>query len=128
MSGLTLRLLPGRYAVCRLEKGSAPPVWAMQGDFWSITRTADELSAVCAEAQAPEDVCRECGFRIFKIEGPLDFSLTGILAGLAAALAHAKIPIFALSTFDTDYILVKDAFAEEAVRALHAESHTVLKD
>ena len=125
-----LTLLPDRLAVCRLEPEAPVPGWALSGAFSSVTRTPGELSVVCSEADLPArqsprpaaaaaaDLRVERGFRAFRVEGPLDFALAGVLAGLLAPLARAGIPVFALSTFDTDYLLVRGAQAEEAARAL----------
>lgn len=111
MSGLkTLKLsiLEHTYAVCRLSPDSQLPEWIDKNDFWSVTKTNDELSIVCRQKNIPADTKAERGWSIIKVEGPLDFGLTGILASIANPLAKAKISIFAVSTFDTDYILVKD--------------------
>ncbi len=115
---LQLSILPGRLAVCRLEKSSPLPAWAISADFFSLTRTADELSIVCPEALVPAEVQAEKGWRGLKVEGPLDFALTGILARLSGALAGAGISLFAIATYDTDYILVKETSLENAVEAL----------
>jgi uncharacterized protein len=120
-----LDLLPGRLAVCRLAAGEAAPAWAAGGVFSSITRTARELSVVCAEGLVPVDTKCETGWRIFQVEGPLDFSLTGILAGIAGPLADAGVSIFAISTFDTDYVMVKEENVARAVDALRAAGHSV---
>jgi len=122
-----LRLLPGTYAVCRLEKDAPVPDWGTRGLFSSITRTAEELSVVCPDAQVPGRVKREGGWRGLKVEGPLDFSLTGILASLTAPLAGKGISVFALSTYDTDYLLVKEEKMEEAIQALREEGYAVKK-
>jgi hypothetical protein len=110
----TLSVLPGTMAVCRLGSGAKIPDWAQAGDFFSITRTNDELSIVCAEAAVPDTVKSDRGWRCLKVEGPLDLSLTGVLASLLTPFAEAGIGIFAVSTFDTDYLLVK---AENMARA-----------
>jgi hypothetical protein len=120
-----LRLLSGRYAICRLAADAAIPDWATGGDFSSVTRTSDELSVVCAEAEAPEDVKCERGWRILQVAGPLEFSLTGVLAAIAAPLASAEVSIFAISTFDTDYVLVKEENLAKAAEALRAAGHRV---
>jgi hypothetical protein len=118
-----LQLLPGRYAVCRLAADAEiPPIG---GTFFSITRTADELSVVCEESATPQDVKCELGWRALKVAGPLDFSLTGVLAAIAAPLAAANVSIFAISTFDTDYVLVKDDLLERALEALRQAGHRV---
>ena len=115
---LTLSILPKKLAICRLEKNSTIPFWATDSTFFSITRTEDELSIVCPENKVPPGVISEKNWRAFKVMGPLDFSLTGILASLANALDEAKISIIALSTFDTDYILVQNKNFEKAVKVL----------
>lgn len=86
---LSLSLLEGRYAVCRLEAGAAVPAGLLQAGvgFLSITRTTDELSIVCPEALAPEGAKAQQAWRAFKVQGPLDFSLTGVIATLTAPLA-----------------------------------------
>jgi hypothetical protein len=122
---LTLSLLADTFAVCRLDPRVEIPDWALAGDFVSITRTADELSIVCAERQIPEGMHREGGWQALKVEGPLDFSLTGILASLTAPLAQGTIAVFAISTYDTDYLLVKQADLEQAVRVLSLHGHQV---
>ena len=115
---LTLSILPKKLAICRLEKNSTIPTWVTGNTFFSITKTDDELSIICPENKVPHGVISEKNWRAFKVMGPLDFSLTGILASLANALAEAKISIISLSTFDTDYILVKNNDLEKAVKVL----------
>lgn len=115
---LTLELLKENYCVCRLEAQEAIPEWCEQGDFYSITKTKDELSIVCSQQYVPENIQAERDWRIFKILGPLDFALIGILSKISLLMAECKISIFALSTYDTDYILVKNDKVDEAVRAL----------
>jgi hypothetical protein len=86
----------------------------------------DELSVVCQEELVPANIRAENGWRGLKVEGPLDFALTGILAGLASALAQAGVSLFAISTFDTDYILVKEKDLAKAIRALEQAGHRVV--
>lgn len=122
---LKLKLLPGRFAVCRLEAGASLPPWAHGEGFSSVTQTAAELSIVCREERVPAAGVRcETGWRVFEVEGPLPFEATGVLASIAAPLAAAEIPIFAISTFDTDYLLVKEADRSRAAGALTACGHT----
>lgn len=90
-----------------------------------MTRTIDELSVVCTETSVPPDVLSERGWRALKVQGPLDFSLTGVLAALTAPLAAAAIPIFALSTYQTDYVLVHGRDLTRASEALTEAGHTV---
>lgn len=120
---LTLSLLPETLAVARLPAGALLPGWVDWSDpFVTVSRTRDELSVVCPEARVPGDVRAERGWRGFKVEGPLDFALTGILARLAAPLAEAGISIFAVSTYDTDYLLVRAADLEAATAVLRRQN------
>ena len=125
MQSSNLMLLPERFAVCRVAAGNPIPQWASAGDFVSITRTADEISIVCAERTVPADIRHEPGWRAFQVEGPLPFEATGILAAIAVPLAAAKISIFAISTFDTDYVLVKEIHAARAAAVLAAAGHRI---
>ncbi len=122
---LTLSILPDTYAICRLSKNAAVPAWAFSGEFFSITRTTEELSIVCKQADISKATKCEKDWRCLKVEGTLDFSLTGILVSLAAPLADARISIFAVSTFDTDYLLVKENHLENAVKVLSADGHLI---
>ena len=119
MSGVfRLSLLDGRFAVARLA-GSAPmPAAPPTAALWSVTRTADELSLVCDEALVPAGARVESGWRVFALQGPIPFDQTGVIAGLTAPLAAAGIPVFVLSTFDTDYLLVRDGHVDRAREAL----------
>ena len=123
---LALVLLPDRLAVCRLSPADAVPDWyADAGPLAAVTRTDDELSVVCAQEAVPDGVQAERGWRVLKLEGPFAFTLTGVLAAVLVPLADAGVPIFALSTFDTDYVLVPGARADDAVAALRAAGHDV---
>lgn len=123
---LTLTLLPGRVAVCRLDADAAVPAWWDRGTPASVTRTADELSIVCDEAAPPDGPRIERGWRAFKFEGPFPFEASGILASVAAPLAAAGVGIFAFSTFDTDYVMVKERQLDAAVRCLRAARHELI--
>lgn len=114
---LSLRTLPERLAICALPADANVPAWAMAGRFCSVTRTPDELSIVCPVENVPAHVASAGPWACMQVEGVLDFSLTGILAGLASSLAAAGISLFAISTFRTDYILVR---AEDLARAQEA--------
>jgi hypothetical protein len=125
-AGLELRVLPGALAVARLDPGAPAPAWASApAALRSVVRTETELSVVCADGAVPPGVRAERGFRALAVAGPLDFGLTGVLAALAVPLAEAGVPIFAVSTYDTDFALVPAARLHDAVGALRAAGHHV---
>jgi hypothetical protein len=118
-----LSVVPGRLAVCRLEPDAPIPAWLFHAEaqFFSLTRTPAETSVVCFEDDLPPSVTRaERGWRALEIEGPIPFAETGVLAGVVAPLAESKLSVFALSTFDTDYVLVREADLPRAIEALRA--------
>ena len=123
---LTMKLLKEKYGVCRLDKAELIPQWTTVSDFFSVTKTSDELSIICNENNIPSGIKCEKNWRVLKIEGPLDFSLIGILAAITAILAQKSISIFAVSTYDTDYILVKDKNIDNAIAALINENYEVI--
>jgi hypothetical protein len=125
MNSLSLCVLSEHLAVCRLPPDAPLPKAPSKAGFWSATRTADELTVVLPEETVSVSWKAETGWRCFKVLGPLDFSLTGILAALATTLAEAGVPIFAVSTYDTDYILVKEENLDKAKQALIASGHSV---
>lgn len=104
---LTLQIFEPELAICRLPPTSPIPEWIGDKDFVSVTRTPDELSIVCNEVQVPGDVKAERSWRMLGIKGPLDFSMTGVLASLVSPLSDAGIAVFAISTYNTDYLLIK---------------------
>ena len=108
---LRVRETPWRLAVCRFAPDAPLPAWVLHAsaEFWSITRTPRELSVVCSEDDLPPSVAEnvERDWRAFEVVGPLPFGLTGVVSGLTAPLAAAGIPVFVVSTYDTDYVLVK---------------------
>ena len=121
---LELHLLDSPLAVCRLAPQAPVPTWAFSpGPFCSVTRTPEELSVVCAESLVPVGVRCERGWVALKVGGPLDFGLTGILDSLTDPLARAGVSIFAVSTFDTDYLMVRQAQLDEALAALRSAGH-----
>ena len=122
---MTLTLTPEPLAVCRLAPEAPVQAWMWAGPLASVTRTATELSVVCAQEAVPEGVRAETGWRAMSVDGPLDFALTGVLASLAAPLAEAGVPIFVVSTFDTDWLLVKGDWLEDALAALRAKGHEI---
>lgn len=115
---LTLQISDMNMAICRFASDSSLPGWVREDRFVSITRTPDELSLVCCEECVPADVSAERGWRLIKLKGPLDLNLTGVLASLVTPLAGAGIPIFALSTYETDYLLVKNDQLQNAIGVL----------
>jgi hypothetical protein len=115
--------LPDVFAVCRLERDAAVPDWAATGEFISITRTVDELSVVCSQDAVPEGVRCERDWRCFRVAGSIPFSTVGVLASLTAPLVEARISVFAVSTFDTDYLLVKERNWEAALSTLRRQGH-----
>lgn len=124
-TALTLHLLEERLAVCRLDVEAEIPEWATAAFLFSVTRTADGLSVVCPEGLVPDGVSCEKGWRVFELEGPFEFSEVGILSAVAAPLAEAGVGIFAVSTFDTDYVLVKEERLDPAADALRERGHDV---
>lgn len=124
MTGLDLQLLAGAYAVSRLSPDEPLPEWA-RGELLAAIWTPDELSIVSTADAVPESVRSEPGWLVLRVVGQLDFSLIGILAALTEALAQAKVSVFALSTFDTDYLLVRERDRERALRALEEAGHRI---
>jgi uncharacterized protein len=125
---LHLSLLDGRYAIVQLDRNAPLPPWASAGEFFTVTRTSDELSVVCLESNVPDSelelrVARD--WACLKLQGPFEFALTGVLLSVLEPLARAKIGIFALSTFNTDYVLVACNSIETAISALEDAGHTV---
>src|ERR1700722_11107096 len=110
---LALALLPDTFAICRLDVNAAIPAWTTAGSFVSITRTAEDLSLVCLQSLVPDGIRCERDWRCFKLAGPIPFTTVGVLASLVQPLAEAGISIFAISTFDTDYVLVKETSVEK---------------
>lgn len=125
MTSIRLRVLPGELAVCRLPAGAPTPRVPDTAELFAVTRTRDELSVVCPVADAPDDATVERGWRALAIVGPLEFALTGVLAGIARPLAEAGLSIFAVSTYDTDYVLVRADALDPAVEALHGAGYEI---
>lgn len=121
----TLRLLDDTFAVCRLDGRAPVPAWATAGRVFSVTRTPDELSVVCPQRAVPEGVRCEGGWRCLQVVGPIAFAEVGVLASLVNPLADAGVSDFAISTFDTDYLLVKQELLEKALAALRGAGHLI---
>ncbi len=115
---LAFIILRETFAICRLDKDAPIPDWAFQGGLFSITRTKDELSIVCPQINVPKGILCNQGWSCLKIKGPLDLSLTGIISSIAAALEREGISLFSISTYDTDYVMVKEKDLEKAIFAL----------
>jgi uncharacterized protein len=122
---LILSILPETLAVCRLDRDAQIPDWAFSGSFLSITRTVEELSIVTSQINVPDGFRRDEGWRCLKVEGTLDFALTGVIASLAMPLAFEGVSLFAVSTYDTDYLLVKERNLSKAVQVLSQNGHLV---
>jgi len=122
---LELSLLPERFAISRLAADSPVPDWATRGPFYSLTRTRDELSIVTELSRVPAGIQSQPGWRALKVHGPFVLSEVGVLAALATPLAEAKISLFAISTFDTDYLLVASETLPAAIAALERTGHTI---
>jgi hypothetical protein len=127
VTGQKFSVVPGTYAICRMPASAAVPAWAGAA-FTSITRTADELSIVCEERRLPADLGGvefqlERGWVLLKLHGPFPLDAIGVLASVAKPLAEAAVSLFALSTFDTDYVLVKRIHARQAIAALTLAGH-----
>ena len=124
---LELILLPERFAISRLAADSPIPAWGTQGPFYSVTRTGDELSIVTELSRVPVGVQSQPGWRVLKVHRPFVLSEIGVLAALAAPLADAKISLLAVSTFDTDYLLLASETLPAAIAALERAGHTVCR-
>ena len=125
---LKFRQIAGQFAVCRLPANVSVPAWATAGNFISVTRTADELSIVCPLQNVPAEHKPEVPWTCFKLEGPFDFLQIGILASFIDPLAENGVPIFAISTYDTDYVLVREDFARSALGALQEAGHELTSE
>lgn len=125
---LEFEVLREELGVCKLSASQVIPEWAYEGEFFSVTRTTEELSIVCAENAIPNEVICERGWRALKIRGILDFSLIGVLSIISSVLAKAGVSIFAISTYNTDYILVKARDLTPALQALREEGYSVLQN
>ena len=122
---LTLIVLPQTLSICRLSPHEPIPAWASSDSFSSVTRTPDGLSIVCDSSAVPREIHRSDGRRAMRVGGKFSFDECGILAALTAPLAEAGIPILAICTFDTDYVLVKEVNLAAATQVLSAAGHQI---
>jgi hypothetical protein len=120
----TLELLRNRFAICRIGAASPIPDWA-RGELVSITRTSGEVSIVCPEKHVPDGIQAETGFRCMRVAGKLEFSLVGVIAALTGTLADAGMSVFVISTFDTDYLLVREGDLAMAIDVLKTAGHRI---
>jgi hypothetical protein len=124
-AGYTLEILQSDLAIVKLKPEDSVPRWA-QGEFVAITKTATELSIVCAQSGIPDDVEAERGWTGFRLAGPLAFDQVGVIASITAPLDAAQVPIFVVSTYDTDYLLIKSDHLDSASEALTASGHRIV--
>jgi hypothetical protein len=125
---LPLELLPDTLAICRLEPGAPVPSWAAEpSPFLTLSRTAEELSITTLQGSVPVGVSCERDYRAVRVRGPLPLNLVGILAAIADPLAAAGLSIFAISTYDTDYVLVKARELEAALKVLRQAGHQITR-
>ena len=122
-----LTLLPGRFAILRLDPATPVPSWVWNGAFSSVSRTPSELSIVCEEGFVPQDEEADRGWCALVVAGPMDLSTVGVLASITGPLAVARVALFAVSTFETDTILIKEETADLAVTALRDYGHIVIE-
>jgi uncharacterized protein len=118
--------LASLYAIVRLTPEAPIPSWAQQGEFTSITRTSDELSIVCPIENLPQEIPAGARWICLKLEGPFPFELTGVLLSFIEPLSSNQIPIFAISTYDTDYVLIQEQFAATALKQLEQAGHQLV--
>jgi len=115
---MNLSIIPNKFAICRLDPDRKVPDWALNDIFFNISKTTEEFSVVTLQNSVPLGIKAERDWRIIKVAGPMDLNLTGVLLSIARPLADGQVAIFALSTYDTDYIMVKDTDLEKAKRIL----------
>ena len=120
-----LLVLPESFGICRFPPTALLPSWVDHGKFWTVSRSPDELSIVCEEEGIPSSVHSETGFACLKVISPLDFSAVGVIADLSGALAASGISILTISTFDTDYVLVRQTDLPDAIDSLREAGHVV---
>ena len=118
MKKLKLSILPDKYGVCHFAKNDPVPDWVKDANFSSITRTSDELSIICPQEIIPGGVLVQENWRVFKVEGPFGFEVSGIVSAVSRPLAEAEISILNVSTYQTDYLLVQEKDFEKAKEVL----------
>ncbi len=126
MKSLKMKILPSEYRIYQLAPNSSIPTQVFDEEFFSVTKTEDEVSLVCSARISIESKNVEAGFSCMQVVGPLDFSLTGILSEISSVFSRENISIFAISTFNTDYILFKTVEAENVKEAFSVSGHKIL--
>jgi len=127
ITDIPLSLLPDRMAICKLSPDADFPEWGRFGDISAFIQTHEEITVICSERFVPPDVKAERGWRVIKVQGPLDFTMVGVISSISAVLAQAKVSIFALSTYETDYFLVKEESLPAALSALE-QANIIVND
>lgn len=124
---LHFSVLPGQFAVCQLQQDELLPAWVYQSSFYTISKTADELSIVCEEHLVKGEIQKSVGWKLLKINAVLDLSLTGITAQFSTALAKAGVNLSVIATYNTDYILVEEVKLATAIEALRSAGFGVVE-
>jgi uncharacterized protein len=123
---MTIIVLPNLYSIYKFRNDAVLPKWIFTSEFYSITKTKEELSIITVQKDfLSTDILVSKDWRILKIEGPLDFSLTGIIADISAVFKKHEISIFTISTYETDYIMVKQKDLDIGLDALQVNGHKV---
>ena len=122
---LELSLLPKKFAICRLAATALLLDWATAGEFYSVTRTSEELSIVAEMDVVPEGMRPRKTHRMLKVHGPFELSEIGVLAALVAPLAQSEVSVFTISTFNTDYLLIDSDQLRASISALRGAGHLV---
>lgn len=122
----TFELFPASMAISRLHPKAPFPSWAKDSELTVMARTPDEVSIICAEVVVPKGIIAERGFKLLRIKGPLDFDMIGVLSSVLSLLSEAQVSVLAFSTYDTDYIMVREKDLEKALAALYKKGHTVI--
>jgi hypothetical protein len=126
LNNLTIQILPEQYAILHISSDENIPAWVLNGKYWSITRSESEISIVCQQDVVPTGFKGEFNWKVFKVHNPLTFEMAGILASLANPLADAGISIFAISSYETDYLMLKEVNLEKAVEVLSKAGHIII--
>jgi len=122
---LHLEIEPFQVGLFKLPPSSQIPQWVFESSFYSITKTLEELSILCTDSVIPREIIAERNWSCFRLMGSIDFSTTGVLASLADPLARAGISIFSVSTFETDYLLVRKDKLQDAIACLEQAGHVI---